>query len=595
MNRHASFQLTLFLSLTMVLITAATPAAAQGFSIEPVYSVQLEADRSPLVAGEPYRLAVVVTIDNGWHINTNQPGDDFSLPTEVGWTLPEGWSEPDVTFPAGKKLRFEFQEEPINVWEGRVVLVATGAVPAELTGPIELVTIVTAQACNDSECLPPLDVRARTEVTVAAPGTTSEPVHQELFTSSEIATAPTAAATQTDDADVVARLASSSLLLQLALAFLFGILLNGTPCIFPLIPITIGFFSSQSESRGKTVALAIAYVLGIAITYSVLGTVAALAGQLFGSALQSPWVILMIVAVVLALAASMFGLWELRVPQSITTMSGGRAGVFGALIMGLVVGIVAAPCLGPFVAGLLTYVAQQGDPVLGFSLFFALSLGLGLPYLLLGIFTGAIQKIPQSGMWMLGVKHFFGVILLALAVHFLDPLLPPGLAAWGIGLLLLLGGLYLLVVERTGHEQPTVDRVMRVLNTALIIAGLVFLPLASGSSGHTELDWQPYDQAAVDDAIASGNPVIIDFYADWCIPCKKLESKTFADPTVASVLASYSRFKVDLTDDRSEATTAIKDRYNVLGVPTVAVYTNGEELFRITGFEGPSEFRSRLP
>jgi thiol:disulfide interchange protein DsbD len=576
----------------------AAPAAAQGFAPEPVFTVALAADRTPLVAGEPYRVAVIVRIDDGWHINTDQPGDDFSLPTEVSWSLPEGWTAPEISYPSGKQLRFEFQEAPINVWEGRVVLLASGTVPASASGQAALAATVTAQACNDSECLPPLDVTARNELEVAAAGATSTPAHQELFAESSAtveaaptATNPTGAKT---GGDVVARLASSSLILQLVLAFLFGILLNGTPCIFPLIPITVGFFSSQSEGRGKTVALAIAYVLGIAVTYSVLGTAAALAGQLFGGALQSPWVILVIVAVVLALAASMFGLWELRVPSSITTMSGGRAGVVGALIMGLVVGIVAAPCLGPFVAGLLTYVAQQGDPVLGFSLFFALSLGLGLPYLILGIFTGAIQKIPQSGMWMIGVKRFFGVILLALAVHFLDPLLPPGVAAWGIGLLLLVGGLYLLVVERTGHEQPTVDRVMRVLNTALIVAGLVFLPVGGGG-GHAELSWQPYEQAAVAEAIASDQPVIIDFYADWCIPCKKLESKTFADPRVADVLAGYSRFKVDLTDDRSEAAQAIKDRYDVLGVPTVAVYDDGEELFRITGFEGPKRFRSRLP
>ncbi len=577
-------------------LTMAAPAGAQGFAPEPVFSVALTVDRAPLVAGEPYRLAVVLTIDDGWHVNSDQPGDDFSLPTTVSWSVPAGWNEPTVTFPPAKQLRFDFQEEPINVWEGRVLLLASGTVPSDATGATALATTVTAQACNDSECLPPLDVTARTEAEVAPAGTDSATINQELFAAAATAKAssqsPQTAAG--NNGDVVSRLASSSLILQLVLAFLFGILLNGTPCIFPLIPITVGFFSSQSGGRGKTVALAVAYVLGIAVTYSVLGTVAAMAGQLFGSALQSPWVILLIVAVVLALAASMFGMWELRVPTSITTMSGGRAGVVGALIMGLVVGVVAAPCLGPFVAGLLTYVAQQGDPVLGFSLFFALSLGLGLPYLILGIFTGAIQKIPQSGMWMLGVKRFFGVVLLALAVHFLDPLLPPGLAAWGIGALLLAGGLYLLVVERTGHEQPAVDRVMRVLNTSLIVAGLVLLPVGGGG-GHAELDWQPYEQAAVEQAIASGQPVIVDFYADWCIPCKKLESKTFADPRVAEILADYGRFKVDLTDDRSEATREIKDRYDVLGVPTVAVFVDGEELFRITGFEGPERFRSRLP
>jgi len=180
--------------------------------------------------------------------------------------------------------------------------------------------------------------------------------------------------------------------------FIAGLALNLTPCVYPIIPITVGFFAQQAKERkGGTFGLAVAYVLGMAVTYSALGVTAALTGRLFGTALQNPIVVGVIVAVMLALAASMFGLWELRVPAWAMRASGGRGGVFGALLMGLVVGFVAAPCIGPFVLGLLTYVGQQGSPLLGFVLFFTLAMGLGLPYLLLGTFTGAINKLPASG------------------------------------------------------------------------------------------------------------------------------------------------------------------------------------------------------
>jgi thiol:disulfide interchange protein DsbD len=191
-----------------------------------------------------------------------------------------------------------------------------------------------------------------------------------------------------------------------------------------------------------------------------------LSGAIFGSALQSPWVVGLIVVVLLSLATSMFGLWELRVPGWAQRASGGRSGVFGALVMGLVMGFVAAPCIGPFVVGLLTYVGQRGDALLGFALFFTLAMGLGLPYLILGTFTGAVSKLPASGMWMVGVRRVFGVILIAMAAYFAAPLMPGNAGRWLMSAVLVIGALYLLVIDRTGHEQPTIDRVMRVLAAA---------------------------------------------------------------------------------------------------------------------------------
>ena len=566
---------------------------AQGFDSEPVFNVRLLPDRSPAVAGEELRLAVQVTVDPGWHVNSDDPGDEFSLPTEVEFILPEGWLAPVVSFPDGESIEFEFSDAPIEVWEHEAVILAGLVIPSSAVGKVRLRVAVTAQACNNTQCLPPEEVRAGVDITVAAPGSSSRSANEQIFAGFGSGTAGSDQSGNSSD------LASRSLPLLLIGVFFAGLALNLTPCVFPLIPITIGFFTQQTKDRkGSTFPLALAYVLGIALTYSVLGVLAALSGAIFGSALQSPWVVGLIVVVLLLLATSMFGLWELRVPTWAQKASGGRTGVFGALIMGLIMGFIAAPCIGPFVVGLLTYVGQRGDPVLGFILFFTLAAGLGLPYLILGTFTGAINKLPASGMWMIGVRRVFGVILVAMAAYFAAPLMPGDSGRWLMSGVLVLGALYLLLVDRTGHEQPTIDRVMRALAAAMLIAGVLMAPGvrhggAAPAAGGDQFEWQAYEVAAVRAAIATGGPLIIDFYADWCAPCRELDERTFSAPEVRAVLESYARFKVDLTR-ATEANQALTTEYGVMGVPTVIVFSGGEEAFRITGFEPPGRFLERL-
>jgi len=576
------------IALTLVLMAGlATAARSQGVRPEPVFGVKVQADREPLVAGDQARLAVVLTIDRGWHVNSEDPGDEFSLATTLDWRLPDGWAVVGTVFPDGKELTFSFAENPVEVWEEQAVIITTVAVPDSAAGSAELAVTVTAQACNDSQCLPPTPVRATTAVDVAAPGSSATPANAELFPAGGGSAGP---------GEIEAEgsaLADKGLPLLILTVFVAGLALNLTPCVYPLIPITVGFFSQQAKSRtGGTFGLAMMYVLGMSVTYSVLGVTAALTGRLFGTAMQNPIVIGVIVAVMLALAASMFGLWELRVPSFLMRAAGGRSGGFGALLMGLVVGFVAAPCIGPFVLGLLTYVGAKGSPLLGFVLFFTLAMGLGLPYLMLGTFTGALNKLPASGAWMVGIRKVFGVLLVALAVYFARPFLPGDAGAIVMSAVLIFGGLYLLVIDRTGHEQPAVDRLMRLVLVGMVIAGLLYLP-RSEEAAEMHLEWQPYDEATVSSAIAAGQPVIIDFYADWCAPCRELDEITFADTRVAAALSEYARFKVDQTRASDVGMDAAM-RHEVLGMPTVIVFRDGEELFRITGFEQPDRFLSRL-
>ena len=581
-------------SLAILVWMVALVVSAQGFNAEPVFTVKLVPDRNPAVAGDVLQLAAIVTVEEGWHINSDDPGDEFSMPTTVGWRVPEGWPEPLTIFPDGEQLEFDFSDVPIEVWEGKVVFVGRLTVPEGAEDEARPRVEVTAQACNNTQCLPPVAVKAGVDLDIAPPGSSSEPINQELF---EIPSSGQAESVAPDDD--VTHLAGMSLPLLLITVFFGGLALNLTPCVFPLIPITIGFFSQQTKGRsGSSFGLAFAYFIGIVLTYSVLGVLAALGGAIFGGALQSPIVVGVIVVVLLALAASMFGAWEIRPPAWAMQASGGRSGMLGALIMGLLMGIIAAPCIGPFVIGLLTYVGQKGDPIFGFFVFFTLASGLGLPYLLLGTFTGLVNRLPASGVWMIGVRRVFGVILIAMAAYFAAPMLPGSGGEWLMGLTLVIGALYLLVIDRTGHEQPAIDRVMRLVCAGLLVVGLSMLPVAQGGGGDAvsegdHLAWETFDGETFRDAVESGQPVIVDFYADWCAPCRELDEKTFSDPRVRGILEGFVRYKVDQTRASKEAVALAKE-FKVRGVPTVMVYRDGGEVFRLTGFESADQFLKRL-
>jgi len=560
----------------------------------PVFSVSARWKEPPPPAGGAATVAVVVTVQPGWHVNSDTPLDPYLIPTRVRLDLPAGWTASVPLYPASKLVKLAFSDDKLAVFEGTFAVTVVVTAPAGSGAAGTLRGAVEAQACNDQVCLAPTEVPFEVALASGATGAGTAPTP-----------APPVARTSPTDATAVftpqaasgpsARLAGAGLLVQLAVVFLAGFALNLTPCVYPLIPITVGFFAAQRQGRrSHTWLLAVTYVLGMSVTYSALGVAAALSGRLFGAALQSPWVVGLIVVVMLALAASMFGVWELRVPAWAARASGGRSGAAGALVMGLVVGLVAAPCIGPFVLGLLTFVGQRQDAWLGFLLFFTLSLGLGLPYLLLGVFTGALERLPNSGAWMTGVRQLFGVLLVALGGYFARPLLGHPAGDVVLAGLLVAGGLYLLLVARPGHDQPWVDRFMRLASAAVLVAGCLLLPASRRAAG-TELPWRPYDEAAVSSAIASGKPVVLDFYATWCIPCKELDEKTFAHPDVAAGLARFERFKVDLTS-ADPATDALRQRYGVAGVPTLVFYRGGREVAtaRLTGFEPPAGFLARL-
>lgn len=306
--------------------------------------------------------------------------------------------------------------------------------------------------------------------------------------------------------------------------FLGGMALNLTPCAYPIIPITVSYFGGRGGGKGSVLAHGLCYVGGLAITNSLLGVAAALTGGLMGAALQNPFMLAAIALVLLAFAASLFGFWELRLPSGLTqSASKSFAGYFGSVFMGLTMGIVAAPCIGPFVLGLLTWVASSGSAFLGFTVFFTLSLGLGLPLLFLAIFSGRIDSLPRAGEWMVWVRRLMGWVLVGMAFYFARPLFPA-------------------------------DVGLSLLAAVALIAGV-------------DLGWRTRIAGG---ARLESKPVIIDFSASWCTPCRKLEDETFHDKrVVALATAQFTMIKIDLTSSGNPLNERLLKESAIKGVSTI--------------------------
>ncbi len=384
--------------------------------------------------------------------------------------------------------------------------------------------------------------------------------------------------------------------------FVGGIALNLTPCVYPMIPITVSYFGGRATSTDRPGKRALAihglcYLLGLAFTNSILGVAAALTGSLMGAVLQHPAVLVAVAAALIFFATSLFGVWELRLPSGLTQAAArSYSGYFGSLFMGLTLGVVAAPCIGPFVLGLLTWVAGMGSPWIGFIVFFTLSIGLGLPLFLLAIFSGQLQRLPRSGGWMLWVRRLMGWALVGMAAYFLKPILREPAATIALSAVLLAAGVHLAWRDRNKAAVGAFPWLKAAVGAAsFALAAFLLAALLMRGPG---VAWVPFSDDALKEAARMKRPVVIDFYAAWCAPCRELDEITFHDATVVQkARENFLMIKVDVTQGGHPLHERLLQQFGVKGVPTV-VFLDSEskerEDLRLVDFVPADQFLSRM-
>jgi len=543
--------------------------------------------------------ALTVDINSVYHIQSNKPSDPSFIPTAVS-VAGEDFKLIGTYFPQDKD--FNMTGEAIKVFSGKINIGLKLLQIKQSDGEKNLKITMNFQPCNDKTCDPPAS--AETDLKVAVDSKAEgKIINKEIFSEINFNQSPdiksetlkndTAKVSAANDNSVSGLFESNGLIIGLLLIFVGGLALNLTPCVYPLIPITISYFGAQaSGSRFQSILMGVFYALGMSVTYSALGLFAAFTGSLFGTALQNPIVVIVISLIFIALALSMFGLYEIRVPQKLALAGNkSRTGFFGSMVMGLLVGIIAAPCIGPFVLSLLVYVGKIGNPLYGFLLFFILSMGLGFPYIILAAFSSSLNKLPRSGEWMIGVKVIFGLLLIGLALNTVLPLAPQKAAEIIFPVYLIIAGAYLILFDKKGLNSKGYTKFKYFIAiVAIFWAGWSLKPQESAF----EVSWTNVTTLQqIQDASKTGKPVMIDFYADWCAQCKELDKITYIDKNVSELSKSFTCIKVDLTKGDKN----IEEKYEIKGLPVVAfIKPNGEEIksVRVTGFLKPEEFINQM-
>lgn len=572
-------------------------------------SYKLFTDRDSYSVKDTIKLALKVKINPKYHINSYKPNDEAFIKTEVT-SKSSDLINVSSFFPPHKMYKFAFSETEIPVYENEITigmnfLLKEGTKDGEISIPIEF----SYQACDANACYPPKTLKGDIKVNISKTGTiTNKEVFSKIdFTKPIVAENKDAGkkdeslkentrneGQNPDEMKVSNFIEERGMLLGLLIIFVWGLALNLTPCIYPLIPITISYFGAQSSgNKMQSIMMGVFYAIGMAVTYSLMGLVAALTGSMLGTALQNPIVVIFISLIFIALATSMFGLWEIRVPQSLALAGNkNRSGYFGSLMMGLLVGFIAAPCIGPIVLSLLVYVGKLGNPFMGFFLFFVLSLGLGVPYIFLAAFSSSISKLPRSGEWMISVKLIFGFVLVIMALNTLGPLMPEHIYNIIFPLSIILSGIYLIVLDNKGLNAKGYTKVKYLIAIAGIIAGVW---LIKPESKTMEVSWKNLTSLEqIESSVKSEKkPIMIDFYADWCAQCKELDKYTYTDEKVVELSKNINNIKIDLTKENADIT----NKYGIKGLPVVIfMKPNGEEIkeLRVTGFLQPEEFVKRI-
>ena len=461
---------------------------------------------------------------------------------------------------------------------------------------------VTSQGCADAGvCYVPMESSA--SIQLAAAGVDERPQLSIFASDMEIA-----------------RLFEGSFALVLGGFFLFGLLLAFTPCVLPMIPILSGIIAGEGRDIDKlrALSLSVSYVLGMALAYAAAGVAAAVSGVLLAAALQNVWVLGAFALIFVLLALSMFGFYELQLPGFLhqrldsahRRLPGGK--IVSVAAMGLLSAVIVSPCVAAPLAGALLYISQTRDVLLGGAALFSMALGMGVPLIVVGVSEGAL--LPRAGAWMTGVRRFFGVLLLAVAVWVISPVLPAAVVMLAWAALFIGSAVFLRAIDPLPASATGWWRLWKALGIAALVIGIALLvgalsgsrdplrPLAaltqSSETARTPLPWQRVASLGelTEKLKTAGKPVMLDFFADWCVSCKEMESFTFSDPRVRAQLDGMLLLQADVTAN-SDADRALLKRFSLFGPPgTIFFDAQGREIrgLRVIGYQNPERFLRTL-
>jgi len=568
-----------------------TPAAFGQGDMPPV-PVQALWKSTGLPVGESAELGFIFDVPKGHHITDVEYGLFF---VEIADTFGIHFEPP--RFPPGIPYRDE------RAYRGRTIVMVNAtatdsAVPGEYSWPVN-VGLQICQEFGTEMCYLPHEETVMVTVNVVPAGTAVEPANLAAFV------VPIEVERKLSlEERLIAALEKGSWLAFL-LVFVGGILTSFTPCVYPVIPLTIGYIGGASKGKPlRGLGLSAIFALGIAVVYSSLGLFAAATGSLFGSVSGSPIVNLVVAAVFAVMGFSMLGAFDIALPAGLQTkLSGGtsRGGLLGPLLLGMASGLIMAPCVGPVIVALLAWVAKSGNLLYGWALLFTFSIGLALLFLVIGTFAGAIQALPRAGAWMETVKKAFGWILLAGALYMLRLTIPQPFYALAWGVLLIVFSVFARAFDSVPEDAGAGRRLWKAVALIAFLGGAIALfrvfgpGVATVETPRAEMEWIVNDEErALELAASEGKPLIMDFYADWCVACVELDEKTWNKPDVVNRLEDFVRLKFDFTRE-TEWAKEMKRKYEITGMPTVILFgESGEEVARFAGFLPPSDFIALL-
>ncbi len=621
-----------FAMLVMALLTAAQPAPAQTDMFdtgtppgEPASSLVDAFSILSISSAQPshtYPAATLISVAPDWHVNSAHPHQEWLIPAELTIDTIMEVTPHAVVYPKGDEVFL--LDETMSVYNGRVILyyevtISDSAPEGEVVLPVQF----TYQACNDKECRPPQTINADLHITIGEEG---EPTQPEIFTGIDLhhpeQPLPTPPPEERSELQqLIDQYGFWGYFIALGLAFITGVLLSFSPCTYPMIPITVSIFAGQERGVGRGFVLSLFYVGSMAVMYGLMGLVVSLVGGVFGAWLASPPVVIAIAVIFFIFSLSMFGLYEVNVPSSIRQRLGaakGGGGVLSVIILGIVAALVVSPCVGPFVAGILLYIATTGSPLIGFFVLFVFALGLGTFYIIIGTFSSAVNRLPRAGEWMETVKKFFGFVLLLMALYFLRTIIPSSVTAVLTGLLLLALGIFGGGLDRLTPDSSFFLRLKKFIGILALLFGVYFLmgtvilqgiflppisewlPASSGLQAPEEtqlIPWETDLETGLARAQAENLPVLIDTWATWCANCRVLEKKTFRNPEVVAAATDFVPIRVQLEKVDSPETRQFMERFGmkVYTLPTVLLLdSSGTTQTVMKGVVGPDKMLAAM-